>query len=344
MRDGVIDTTEVSSLLDAAKGYRDGREQLIEAAVVHWDQLSDNARTKLVAGIKTGPVTAPNTSAESVTSVIAALSQRRDELEAEIAKLESENTQKSQEISNLIAAIEARKAEIQRDYHRQRDNALIFALFGIPAGVFASVIAAQNADSRLQQLNQDLAARKQEQASLNTKLDNYKAMKAELTARLEELKTVAAKLSETPAPKSVSPGLEKLVAPAEKWNRSRALVENLKAQIAILTTLRDSAANLGVDLDALIGKLTKDLAKAEQMARQTEKEYFEILKIMLSNDPNAAAEKWLDDKLAAKVKEIKKSLGLDIGAFVDSLVKQLVPAGGAAATLLRKQLMQAFQS
>lgn len=234
-------------------------------------------------------------------------------LDVQIRSLESENTLKQQAADALVNQIAQRQTELSDEYERKRRIGIVGTLFGAPMIGFASLIMMQNDDARLQQLNRDLATAKTRQAEIGQQLAQYRATKSSATAALEKLEEGARGLF-----------------------RGSALLENLNAQIDILSELRDAAQAVGVNLDAVLVELREAAQRAGEAVEASRGEVRELLEFVFADDPNAAAEAWLQDTLRARIRQ-------EVERAVDSLLAAR-GISGQEAGLLRSRLIDAITS
>jgi hypothetical protein len=99
---------------------------------------------------------------------------------------------------------------------------------------------------------------------------------------------------------------------------------------SLLIPVRDAAKKLGLDLDHTLGHLNDVLDAANQMLEDSRQETFELIKALLSDDPNQAGLDSLKSMARDRVKEML-SAKLDgvpdevKGQLLDMLVDRLIP-------------------
>lgn len=268
-------------------------------------------------------------------------------LHGEIAILEVQNQAKANAVVQLIQQIESRKAEIERQRENKRTIGILGALFGAPMVTAVSLIKMYEDDGLLETLNTQLAQAKSEQANISAKMSQHMIVRQTLEKQLAKLEATAAGLGTTAiveTPQAKTKAFGPVAAQAAELRRYEKLEANLKQQVAILTEIRNSAASIGLELDGLLEKLSVQLEKAEQMVVASKKSLFELIKIITSKDPQAAAEKWLTKKVASLTDKLLDELGLSMKGFIRDLVAEAFPnqTNSPAATLLRQQLEKAL--
>jgi hypothetical protein len=253
-------------------------------------------------------------------------------LEAEIARLERDHADKTARISQTIRSIEARKAELQREYENKRTVGIIGALFGAPALAAVSLMQMQKDDARLRSLDQSLADLGRDKSKVQRDLSAYRAMKADVQAKVDALRQEEPQL----VPARWSDGLRaparSVAAAAARADAHVRLHANLESQVVLLTGIRDAAAALNVQLDGVLRSATLELRNAEAALKASRRELVELLKLAFSGDPQAASLRWLEKKVSAQTR-----------ALVDDTVKRLVQRSGATgvqAQLLQRELVR----
>lgn len=276
------------------------------------------------------PTTQPSIVLNPTAGAIAPLSALISKLEAEIAKLEAANAQKAQTVNGLVASIAARKAELQKLYEQKRTIGILGVLFGAPMLGVASLVMMQQDDAKLKTLNASLSVAQAERAEVKKKLATYGEARAQALGALDVLKGAEDGLSAAPT------GLPGLSAAADQADRTRALASNLRSQIDILTGLKGKAQGLGLELDAVIAELSAALSLADKAVQESQKDVFDLIKAMVSKNPEAAARKLVFKMLTSKVK-----------AQLESAVQKLLEdaqLSGPGADLLKKRMVDALMS
>lgn len=275
---------------------------------------------------------------EATSHTVGLLREKIAALGDEIRGLEANNTQKAAQVSRILEQIESRKAQLQGQFERKRNIGMMAAMFGMPMVAKASLLMMIDDDARLRSLRGDLQAAQADKSKIDQQLRDYQQLKTTLGWQLRELEVAAAAL------KNASPAnvVGDVAVAAARLNEGEALVQNLKSQVALLEQLRDAAGAIGVDVDDLLHRVTLQLVRAETLVEQSRKATFNLIELVTSKDPEAAAQKWVDKTLATRTKAVLRRHGLQAGAFIDHLVKQAFPKGGPAAELLRNELRQSF--
>lgn len=304
---------------------------------------ADGGRAIARAGAAPGQPVPASLSPLGPTAAIEALTARVTALHEEIGALEAANAAKSAAVHQLIAQIDARKAEIERARENKRMIGIFGALLGAPAVAAVSLVQMYEDDGRLRSLNASLATAQAERAQLEAKLASHQATRAAIQRELGALEQAQVKLEHALAaepPAANTPGFVKVAAAAGSLERARKLEANLREQVRLLERLRDSASAIGGELDQLIAGLKGQLAEATQMAAEAERSLFELIKVVTAKDPQAAAEKWLGKKVSKMTEKLMSELGLSMKGFIRDLVKEAFPGQerSAAAQLLQREL------
>jgi hypothetical protein len=264
-------------------------------------------------------------------------------LEDDIAALEAENAAKAAEIDRLVKDIEARTREVEEQYERDRRNALLFCWVGYcNVGAVSLVMALEN-DARLKSLKAQLAAAKAEQQQVHADLAEYRSNKDELDGRLAALRKTEATLMVLLATDDSAPS--ELLKLARRADRMVQLKDNLGTQATTLAEVKTLAAQLSAVIDDALAKVAVAAQKAERLAEASRKATFKLLEILTAGSPEAAAQKWLDQWVAKKTKDLLREIGWDPDGFVDHLVSRTFPGQeqSPAAKLLRDKLRKALR-
>jgi len=175
----------------------------------------------------------------------------------------------------------------------------------------------------------------------------YKQKRDALRAQLDKLKTAYATLKQLLAsPRSASVGQPPEAVTAEDWGQLAAergrvdtlgkVLDNAKQQIAVLEQILQLLQTANDAVDQAV-KTVQELADAADAEAKASTEGFErLLKMVLSGDPEAAAEQWLEDELARRTKAALSGLGWPAASFVDYLL------GNATDEDLRNTLLLAL--
>jgi hypothetical protein len=240
-------------------------------------------------------------------------------LQTEISNLEAQNNAKVSTVNQLTQQLAQRKAEIQQQWNQKRSIGIIGALFGMPLVTAASLITMQNDDGRIQQINRDLATAQADQQRIAGKLAQYNKLKSGVESQIKTLEAPIAQSSAAPK------DLGKLLSSAETLRR-------LEQEKVLLSSVRDAAKAIGLDLDATLGRLATAVASADKALEDSRQETLELIKTLLSPDPNQAAFDMLKGMAKDKIKQmfapnVDNALsGVANGALKDQLRSQLLDA------------------
>ena len=254
-------------------------------------------------------------------------------LQAEIAKLDQANAKKQSEIDALVAQINQRRNEVERN----RDLALAaavglgFLTFGLGAiagaAAVASLTVALANDSRLQELNRSLSQAQSEQQSIRSQSQAYQNQKRVLEGQLALLKQSKDKLLDelqSPEAEEVPAALAPYPELAEAHRRLavlKAILVNTNEQVDLLTQIRDAAQALSDALDRALDTLRALAADADRLAQESNDDFLKILEAVLSGYPAAVAESWLFDELAKKTHDLLVAIDFPLADFVAHLVR-----------------------
>lgn len=276
-----------------------------------------------------GPITQSNTallthvSAATASAIIGSRAEI-GALKTQIFRLETLHSTKLKEISGIEADIVARRGQLQEEHERKRRIGLIGALFGAPVVGLASLVMMQQDDARLRQLDAQLTAAKASKETASAKVAAYQALKSRLEVKLETLVTAAAGMEKRPVANEARPAYLVRAAGAN-INQAEALLKNLRSQIKLLEELRNSAAELGASLAGLLEKMRANLAVAEKLVEDSRRDLVELIKIIVTEDPNAAATAFLKKKAMSMVRALLQEAGLSFGPFINQLLEGVPP-------------------
>jgi hypothetical protein len=240
-------------------------------------------------------------------------------LEDEIGNLEAQNNAKVSTVTQLTQQLAQRKAEIQQQWNQKRSIGIIGALFGMPLVTAASLITMQNDDGRIQQINRDLATAQADQQRIAGKLAQYTKLKSGVESQIKTLEAPIAQSAGAPT------DVAKLLTSAETLRR-------LESEKVLLSSVRDAAKAIGLDLDATMGRLSTAVASADKALEASRHETLELIKTLLSPDPNQAAFDMLKGMAKDKIKQM-------FAPNVDSALSGV--AAGPLKDQLRSQLLSA---
>lgn len=229
-----------------------------------------------------------------------------------------------------MSQIAARKNEIQENRERKRDNALMFAMFGYPQVGMASLLMATNDDSRIQKLTRELETAKAGRSRVRAQIVAHQATKEILQVRLGRLQSNEAGLVANLDPESpeVPRKLGALAKAEAAVSQRRRLVRNLKSQVEVLGSMRDSARGVNSALSGLAASLGQQVKVAEKLLQASNRDLDKMLRIMLAKDPDAAAVRYVRGQVRAVVKKA-----------VTQMVARNWRARGTVAKELRKEFV-----
>ncbi len=247
-------------------------------------------------------------------------------LETEIASLESSNAAKLAQIDDLLRQVAARRREIEEEYERKRRNAVIFAFLGYPDLSTVSLVQAMNDDARLRQLDASLSAARSDADRLRADIADYVARRDAMRHELASLEATRDRLLEelrSPTPASlpeIVTAHPDLVALATRIETLEEIESTSLSQVEILTAMRDAALRVSRPLDAALRSAQALAQTAARLAEASREETYEVLKMLLSGEPEARARRWLDQRLAQETKNMLRALGLPPFGFVAHLL------------------------
>jgi hypothetical protein len=319
-----------------------------EAQIAEQSASAASAASDGLTAEQAAMLAAVDASIADLDATIAALADKVDQIEVE-------NERTLREIESLVARIDARRREVEEEYERKRDLGLFACMFGYCDVGAVSLAMAIADDARLDQLERELAAAERKRSDAQTKHDAYRARRERSEVLRDVLVDRATYLRQVFRGDVTPPGRgsttfashPELPMFAQRWSGGRALVDNLHEQIENLVELMRDARELAALLDRTLRATRAALEKADALREQSGKDFYDLLRIMSSGDPNAAAERWLDKALADKTKAVMKELGWtgwDPSVFVKRLLAKSFPGaeGSPAATELATKLVDAL--
>jgi hypothetical protein len=298
----LVSTQEQQALAAPApysESYANPYDWLVDASIRVMDSpvfARDPASAGVVSAADAPSATEQSSSGDSLSGVVASL-------ETQIRTLEDQNTQKMNEVNELVSQIAARENQLKQQANSQRTIGIVGALFGAPmVGVLGAVTAIQT-DGQLKDLHAKLTEAQADQARMQQKMTDYKAFKATVertVAQLQQSMPEPARPSFDPATPSA---VKKLLMKVDAVSQAQARVANLTAQRDALLPLRDQASALGADLDATLSTLAQELADAQRAVDAAKKATLNLLLTLASPDPEAAAMKKLAGMAKAQVQK-----------------------------------------
>jgi hypothetical protein len=259
------------------------------------------------------------------TRSIATTRQKIGEVDAQILCLERQCDEKKRQADGLVHDV-ARTAGKAKDLHTLTGWTAIGLLGVCPllgvAGLATAVGTADRADEARRRLNQV----RQEQATIAARIERHRTTKASLQVKLGELRQIGDTLTTSVAAadalmRSRAATLEQARA---RLGVSRDLVGNLGSQLNIVTSIRDSAADLNVSLDGHVTHLRQQLAHAERLVAQSTRAYLGLVAAALAPDPGLAARGMLRAQTVSRAADLLRAGGLQADAAT-TLARLVVP-------------------
>lgn len=268
-------------------------------------------------------------------------------LEHEIATLEAKNTAKQKEADALVARIASREQDLRDQYNR---NLIFCAFFPNPVTcIFANYLLN---DSTLTQYHRDLDAARAQQATIASSLASYRAKRDGLRAKLPAIRDAKARLV-TLLHNGTTVEIPAELAGSAETGRAfqrAAVVAKLGTaiggEIAVLVDIRNAAVELSQVLDDSLRTLRALEQSVDQLVEAQRKAFMDHLFDFLSGDPGAIADRWLEDALASRTRDLLNTLRWPLNEFarylvetrgdgsdVDALVERLVRKLGTATTV-----------
>ena len=273
----------------------------------------------------------------ALTSAIDAGNVEIAKLEAEIARLDADNAKKQREIDQLVRDIEARRAEVERNFRASLVVAGVGGLFAavftgglslLAAGAAAGGLAAAIAnDGRLNQLNASLSAARAQQAAITSAAAANRVKRDDLDKQLTALRTSKAGLmailrgEASGAGLAVSAGVPvELRDPLRRVALLTSILTNTKSQVEILTRIRNLAAALGAQLDRTLATVRSLADEADRLAEESRQDFYRLLALFGEQFPLASALNWLGQVVAERTAQILGDSGTSVLVFVKFLV------------------------
>jgi hypothetical protein len=260
-------------------------------------------------------------------------------LEQEIATLEAGHAAKQREADDLVRRIEQREQELRDQYNR---NLALCLFFPDPSiCILANVISN---DSTLRAYRQQLEAARAEQARIRAEIQTYRAKRDALRARIAPIREGKQRLvSMLQSPGAIELPLELESAPAagQAWGRAQLmerLSDAIASEIDLLVQIRNATVELSQVLDASLATLRALEQSVDQLVTEQRERFMDRLFDLLSGDPDALAQQWLEEALAARTRELLDALEWPLGEFVRYLVESR--DGGGDPEQLIERLLQ----
>jgi hypothetical protein len=106
--------------------------------------------------------------------------------------------------------------------------------------------------------------------------------------------------------------------------RANAMTEvqiAINDEIVLLVDLRNAAVELSNTLDQSLATLRSLDHATEQLVEQSRKQFMKLVKALLSGDPAAAADRWLEDQIASRTRALLDSLDWPLNEFARFVVE-----------------------
>jgi hypothetical protein len=276
---------------------------------------------------------------DAVDEAVAAAEATIAKLETEIAKLEQGHAAKQKEADDLVRRIADREAELRR---QADNNLLLCAFFPDPAICFAAVIIAN--DSTLKQWRSQLDAARAEQSRIAAELAGYRTKRDALRARIapvREGKQQLLTLLQNPGTLASSPLLVDSPDASAAFGRVELigrLETAMATEIELLVDIRNAAVETSQVLDESLKTLRALEKSVDELVTAQRERFMEALKKLISGDAGALAEKWLEEAIAAKTRELLKGLEWPASEFARFLIKNR--NGGGDLDKLLQDILQ----
>ena len=254
--------------------------------------------------------------------VIAAGEETIEQLELEIAQLESDNQAKAAEIDSLVQQMEQRRRELEDQHDR---NLILCALFPNPAICVLSVMIAN--DDRMQRLERDLGSARSEQTRIRDDIARFEgrrdSLRADLVPLRESKERLIALFRQGVDPRDVPEALEPGSPEAAAFSRADVLAriaEATRAEINVLVEIRNAAAELAGALDEALVTVRALATSVDGLVEDARGQFMDMIEALVSGDPDALARDWLDEALAAKTRELLAALDWPARELVEHLL------------------------
>lgn len=242
-----------------------------------------------------------------IQPLVASLRDDISMLSGDITALEATLAASMAKVSKLERDLAQRVSTLKEEQEENVRTAILFAMFGGVSPAVAGAAALIANDKIASGIEHDVKATKAQTDGLRREVASYEELKSTIESQLQTLRA-----SETSAA-----GASPIELRTQVLTSSRSLVENLKAQVDLLTTQRSAAAGANIRATNTIAQLKATIARVEDAIEQVEASTLDLIERMVSPDPTAALQDWIDDTRAAAVKDILTRAGLSAEQFVD---------------------------
>ena len=236
-------------------------------------------------------------------------------LEQEIAELEASHLAKKAEADRLVQQIAAREDEIRRNFNT---NLLLCAFFPSPACFLATALSN---DSALQSYRSQLSAAQSEQTRISNEITAYGQKRDAIRVKiapLREGKTRVLAMLNGSAPHTPPPALASDPAVAEAYWRTGAMAQVQAAvaeEVRLLLVLRDAAVELANTLDQSLLTLRRLEESVAELVENQRAQFMDLAIGMLTGDPAATAEEFLEQQIAARTRAVLDELSWPLNEF-----------------------------
>jgi hypothetical protein len=258
------------------------------------------------------------------------------QLEDEIRDLEASHAAKQAEADRLVQQIASREEDIRRNFN---NNLILCAFFPSPACFLATALAN---DSALSSYRSQLSAAQSEQTRIRNEIAAYGVKRDRIRTKIAPLRAgktrVLAMLNGAePAPPTV---LEDDPATAEAYWRTGAMADVQAAiaeEVRLLLELRDAAVELANTLDQSLLTLRRLEENVAELVQKQREQFMKFAINMLTGDPAATAQKFLDQQIASRTKAVLNQLEWPLNEFAMYLASK---RGEGDVQALYRRLME----
>jgi hypothetical protein len=281
----------------------------LQLFLVVTDYFEQDAIYRIHVSTRTEPWD-PATLEAALEVLVAELTQAIADVEDEIFRLEADLSAKVQEIDRLVRDIERRKDEIEDAQTLKLMASVAGIFFGLPIVAGVSLVAAINDDSRIKSLSAQLDRARSDRSHIEALLRDYRAHRATLQQKLaalradeEGLRRAAEPRELTPEEQAVFAELPEVPTTSLRIAALAALADNLTQQYDALVAIRDRLQSVAAVIDVVLDRMLVTESKARELADESREELFDLIELLVSPYPEAAAATWLEglvkDKLIA---------------------------------------------
>jgi hypothetical protein len=236
-------------------------------------------------------------------------------LEAEIVELEASHAAKQAEADRLVTQIASREEDIRRNFN---NNVIFCAFFPSPACFLATALSN---DSALRQFREQLSRAQSEQTRIRNDIAAYGRKRDAIRAKIAPLrdgKTRVLAMLNGSAPHTAPAELAGDPAAAEAYWRAGAMADVQAAvaeEVRLLLELRDAAVELANTLDQSLLTLRRLEESVATLVEKQREQFMKLVIGVLTGDPAAAAQKFLDGQIAARTRSVLNQLEWPLNEF-----------------------------